>query len=60
MMIEEKKPKRVTKKKRKIERQLPNLDTLFAHINALRERIDYSKVITDPRGARKIGTDLTR
>jgi len=59
-MTQEKKPKRTRKKKRKLERQHPNPDTMFAHINALRERLDYSKVITDPRGSRKPWSDISQ
>ena len=59
-MTEEKKPKRVRRKKRKIERQNPNPDTLFAKERARAERDpNYSIVITDPRGARKPWSDIS-
>jgi len=55
-MTEKKKHKK--NKKKKIERTTPNFDSMFAKINALREQLDYSKVITDPRGSRKPWSDI--
>ena len=56
-MTKERKPK---KDEKLILNDTPSHDSLFAAYNAKQERIDYSKIVTDPRDARKIGTDLTR